>query len=541
MKIQRVAATLAGFAGILALGFVLFRPAPQIARAQDGILAYGNGAQSTPSPLLPKPPPAGSLALGWPQTRLVEDSNRTPKASEADKETSPLSAPAAFNERVLDEETSSLASGQTLRVRILEVPGMRHLVRREEVLGTGAGTASGPEPVSRLDTAAGHFIARLPAGRTREQVLAGLPANSGISGIDTLASDGTVLVRLAAAGPRSLPDALAAAGAAALFDYVEPDPVVAVCATPNDPRYASGELWGLRNTGQSGGINDADIDADIAWDTASSAGPVVVAVIDTGLRLTHEDLAANLWVNTGETPANGLDDDGNGVIDDVHGYNAITGTGSPADDHGHGSHCAGTIAGVGDNNLGVVGVAWQARLMAVKFLGANGSGYLSDAVRAIDYARLNGAQIMNNSWGGGGYYQSLADAIERTRAAGILFVAAAGNNASSNDVAPAYPASYTHANVVSVAATTRGDALASFSNHGEASVDLAAPGASILSCGNASDSAYVLLSGTSMAAPHVSGALALLRAHFPAESPTTLVDRLLASADDPASLAGREV
>ena len=440
---------------------------------------------------------------------------------------------------MLAEETSPLAAGQTLRVRILEVPGMRHLVRREEILGTGAGPAPASEPVSRLDTAAGHFIARLPSGRTREQVLAGLPANSGITGIDTLAPDGTVLVRLASAQPRSLPDALAAAGAAALFDYVEPDAVVAVCATPNDPRYASGELWGLRNTGQSGGVNDADIDADIAWDTVSSAGPVIVAVIDTGLRLTHEDLAANLWVNTGEIPANGLDDDGNGVIDDVHGYNAITGTGSPADDHGHGSHCAGTIAGVGDNNLGVVGVAWQARLMAVKFLAANGSGYLSDAVRAIDYARLNGAQVMNNSWGGGGYYQSLADAIERTNSAGIVFVAAAGNNASSNDIISFYPANYARPNMVSVAATTRTDALASFSNFGGATVHLAAPGASIVSCGHASDSAYATLSGTSMAAPHVAGALALLRARFPAETPHVLIDRLLASADRPAGLAGR--
>ena len=175
--------------------------------------------------------------------------------------------------------------------------------------------------------------------------------------------------------------------ASGLYAYAQPDYLHHISLSPNDPRYSDGTLWGLHNTGQSSGVADADIDAPEAWDVRTDASSVVVAVIDTGIRTTHQDLASNLWVNPGESgggkETNGLDDDANGYVDDVHGINAITGTGNPNDDNGHGSHCAGTIGGHGNDGLGVVGVAWRVRLMGLKFLSAAGSGSDSDAIECI--------------------------------------------------------------------------------------------------------------------------------------------------------------
>jgi len=237
-------------------------------------------------------------------------------------------------------------------------------------------------------------------------------------------------------------------------EYAEPDYMVwalnvdtnencqAVSPT-NDPYLQDGTLWGLHNYGQSGGTCGADIDAPEAWATRTDAGNMIVAVIDTGIRYTHEDLAANMWTNSGEIPGNGIDDDGNGIVDDVYGAKFISGvvTGDPWDDYFHGTHVAGTILGRGNNGVGVAGVAWIGKLMALKFLGANGSGYISDAVLAVDYARQKGAKVMNNSWGGGAFSQAMLDAIIATRDANMIFVAAAGNDSSDNDVAPKLPAS----------------------------------------------------------------------------------------------------
>jgi len=194
-------------------------------------------------------------------------------------------------------------------------------------------------------------------------------------------------------------------------EYAEPDYELHILATPNDPRYADGSMWGLHNTGQSSGTNDADIDAPEAWDIRNNAGNIIVAVIDTGVRYTHEDLAANMWRNPGETAGDGIDNDGNGLVDDVFGINAVAGNGNPNDDQGHGTHCAGTIGAVGNNGKGVVGVAWRVQLMACKFLTSTGSGATSDAIECINYARAKGAHIMSNSWGGGGFSQGLNDAI----------------------------------------------------------------------------------------------------------------------------------
>jgi subtilisin family serine protease len=249
-----------------------------------------------------------------------------------------------------------------------------------------------------------------------------------------------------------------------------------------------------------------------AWDQTTGSSSMIAIVIDTGVQYTHPDLAANMWTNPNETPGNGIDDDGNGYIDDMHGIDATTGSGNPMDDNSHGTHCAGILGARGNNGTGIAGVAWNTKIIAAKFLNSAGSGYLSDAVESINYSRtlkLAGHNIVvsNNSWGGGGYSPSLFTAIQQSTAAGILFVAAAGNDSSDNDQFAAYPASYNLDGIIAVASTTNTGALSSFSNYGATTVDIAAPGSNIHSC--VPNNAYASYSGTSMAAPQVSG-LALL-------------------------------
>jgi serine protease len=324
--------------------------------------------------------------------------------------------------------------------------------------------------------------------------------------------------------------------------YAEPNYLQHLYATPNDPNFSS--LYGLHNLGQTGGTPDADIDAVEAWDTTTGSSDVVIAVIDTGVDYNHQDLAGNMWVNPGEIAGNGIDDDSNGVVDDVHGFNAINGSGDPMDDHSHGTHCSGTIGAVGGNSVGVVGVNWQASIMAIKFLSADGSGTLADAIASIDYAvgrKSAGVnlRVLSNSWGGGGFSQGLRDAIAAANEAEILFVAAAGNDSSSNDSFPAYPASYEVDNVVAVAATNHNDALAGFSNFGATSVDLGAPGVDVLS--TTPGNTYSFFSGTSMATPHVAGVAALVLSANSTLSTAELKQLLLTSGDAKPSLAGRTV
>ena len=318
---------------------------------------------------------------------------------------------------------------------------------------------------------------------------------------------------------------------------------VRIALTPNDPSF--NQLWGLHNIGQTGGVVDADVDAPEAWDLTTGDSNVVVAVIDTGVAYDHPDLAANMWVNTGEIPGNGIDDDGNGYIDDVYGYDFRNNDGNPYDDHGHGTHVAGTIAAVGNNAIGVTGVTWRARIMAVKFLGADGSGTTDGAISSVLYAAGMGAKVTNNSWGGSGFSQALMDAIQTANQAGALFIAAAGNSSNNNDLTPNYPSNYAVPNVVAVAATDHNDLKASFSSYGATTVDLGAPGVSIYStvptvgdacCSN--PAGYHFLSGTSMATPHVAGAAALLLARFPGSSHLAIRDRLLGFTDPIPALAG---
>ncbi len=291
-----------------------------------------------------------------------------------------------------------------------------------------------------------------------------------------------------------------------LVRIAEPNYIYRASLLPNDSRLT--DLWGLVNNNKNaGGI---DIDAAKAWDITTGSRNVVVAVIDTGVNYNDPDLKNNMWINTAEKNGlPGVDDDGNGYIDDIYGYDFANNKADPMDDNNHGSHCAGTIGAEGNNGIGVVGVNWKVKMMALKFLKGNGGGTLEGAIKAIDYATDKKVDIMNNSWGGGGVSQTLREAIERAEQAGILFVAAAGNNRSNNDIQASYPASYDVPNVVSVAAIGSRGELASFSNYGKKSVHIAAPGVDILSTGK---SALMKMSGTSMAAPHVSGIAALILA-----------------------------
>lgn len=333
----------------------------------------------------------------------------------------------------------------------------------------------------------------------------------------------------------SVAEALAAYRADPQVAFAEPDYRVYALATPNDPSYD--ELWGLHNIGQTAGIADADIDAAEAWDITQGNSGTLVAVIDTGVDYRHPDLSANIWTNPGEIAGDGVDNDHNGYVDDVHGYDFINNDGDPMDDHGHGTHVAGTIGAVGNNGIGVTGINWNTRIMALKFLDSSGSGSTSDAIEALEYAVAMGAQISNNSYGGDPFSQSFYNALVNARDAGHVFVAAAGNNGMNNDTSPFFPANYELDNIVSVAATDDRDQLAYFSNYGQATVDLAAPGVDILSTkpGNA----YQLSSGTSMAAPHVAGVLTLVRSQHPDWSYGQVIQQVTGTVDCLPSLAGR--
>lgn len=298
-------------------------------------------------------------------------------------------------------------------------------------------------------------------------------------------------------------------------EYVEPNYLRYLNVTPNDSRYS--EMWGLNNTGQTGGTVDADIDAPEAWNIITGSSSVVVADIDTGMDQNHEDFAGNIYTNPGEIPGNGIDDDGNGYIDDVNGWDFAMDDNDPNEEAacgGHGTHTAGTIGAKGDNGIGVTGINWNVKIMPLKvfktYYGFLCAATSADIISAVDYVAMMGVRVSNNSYGGGPYSQAEFDAI---RASKSVFVAAAGNDGSNNDTTPTYPASYNLSNIIAVAATDHNDIKAYFSNYGMTSVDLAAPGVSILS--TTPNNTYSFFDGTSMATPHVTGAVALLMSNDP--------------------------
>ena len=318
-----------------------------------------------------------------------------------------------------------------------------------------------------------------------------------------------------------------------LVAFAEPDyPVYADATLPNDPYFTNGLLWGLNNYGQNSGTPHADIDAPDAWDVLTSASNIVVAVLDSGIRATHEDLAANMWVNPN---------------DGGHGYNAFTGTNDPSDDStSHGTMVAGVLGAVGNNGKGVCGVAWSVQMMACKCLN-NGTGSDSTVIACIDYALANGAKIINASFDSPTASLAVSNAIASAQAAGVIWVASAGNgNPGRNiDLTPGYPSCYGLDNLVSVAYTTRTDALGTLSNYGATNVMLAAPGDQIYTTFAASDSYYYPpnnsynIAGTSFSAPYVSGALALMLAKYPTENYHQIIQRLLTATDPLPSLAGK--
>lgn len=307
---------------------------------------------------------------------------------------------------------------------------------------------------------------------------------------------------------------------------------------PNDPLFA--EQWALYNSGADGGTKRADLDAIKAWETTKGSEEVVVAVLDTGVDFTHEDLRDNMWLRPASVPA--YTDDELGTFNDLHGYNGTDTITDPMDENGHGTHCAGIIGAEGDNGIGVTGINQKVRIMPLKFLGRGGFGSTDDAIEAINYAidrKKNGVnvRIISASWGSTTKSKALEDVIRAAGDAGILFVAAAGNDGSDNDRRPHYPSNYDLPNVISVAALDRNDELAGFSNFGVKSVHVAAPGKDISSTWL--NDGYRQASGTSMATPYVSGVAALIIANNPSISMKNLRARILGSSDDLGSLKGK--
>jgi subtilisin family serine protease/uncharacterized protein YigE (DUF2233 family) len=404
----------------------------------------------------------------------------------------------------------------------------------------------------------------------------------------------------------SVDAAVAAYSASPLVDYAQPDFRIHLESIPNDPLF--NQQWDMHNTGQDGGTPGDDIGATAAWNLTTGTGNTVVAVIDTGVDYNHQDLYDNIWINQAEIPtsrkANLLDVDGDGRItfydlndprnqgtgkitdinhdgridaadilapmqktggvdnglggwadgisehndtahiDDLVGWNFVANNNNPMDDHEHGTHVAGTISAMGNNGVGIAGIDWNVRIMAVKILDSTGNGAASDVIRGLNYAVANGAMISNNSYGGDPFSQALLDALNNARAAGHIYVAAAGNGnflgiGQNNDQTPFYPASYNLDNVVAVAATDSNDQLATFSNYGAKSVDLAAPGVNILS--TLPNNSYGFLDGTSMATPHVTGALALVRDLHPTWTYTQVINQVLNNVDPLPSLQGKVV
>ena len=377
-------------------------------------------------------------------------------------------------------------------------------------------------------------------------------AQAGSRVISDLSAEGVPGMQIVQVTDTSLEDAIAAYESNPDVLYVEPDyrislsPIettgrsvevrslqISAAIYPNDPGFS--DQWGLRNTGQAPfyGTPGADISAPLAWSATTSSPSVTVAVVDTGVDYNHPDLAANIWRNTAET-LNGKDDDGNGYIDDIRGWNFVANSNDPMDDNGHGTHCAGTIAAIGNNGVGIAGVAWNVKIMPLKFLDSKGSGYTSDAISAILYANRMGVPIISNSWSGTAYSQSLSEAIDASSA---VVICAAGNIGANSDTTPQYPGAYISSNIISVTATNYHDQLAPFSNYGVVSVDLAAPGVDIYSTAHSGQ--YKSLSGTSMAAPYVTGVVALIKSQNPSMNTAQIKSRILGNVDIISSLSGK--
>lgn len=356
--------------------------------------------------------------------------------------------------------------------------------------------------------------------------------------------DGTYIVEID--HNLSVEDAVQLAQADPRVEYAEPDYILRPAVTPDDPFF--NQQWGLHNTG-AGGIAGADIGAPAVWDVTQGSEDVIVAVIDTGTELSHPDLQANAWINPGETAGNGIDDDGNGFVDDINGWNfhGNNNNTGPAGDF-HATHLSGIIGAVGNNGVGVTGVAWRVKLMALKFISGD-EGSTSDAIKAINYVtamhkRGENVKVINASWGGPGNSKSLRKAIVKAGKEGILFVSAAGNggddfSGDDLDVTPDFPSAWSTSvnSIISVAALDRRDDLATFSNFGNTTVNVGAPGVDVLS--TVPGGGYGFLDGTSMATPHVAGVAALILSREPGLTPSQVKQRIISSAEPVLALGAR--
>lgn len=386
----------------------------------------------------------------------------------------------------------------------------------------------------QYDAVPGEYVVTLKKG-FQAQNLSALQSRMNANGVEALTAEGDVLLV-----KRSLVEnsafALADLSANSNVEIVEPNYIYKINTIPNDPSF--GELWGLKNEGKNGGVSGFDINVVEAWKITTGSRKVIVGVIDTGVDYTHPDLKDNMWVNTAEKNGSaGVDDDNNGFVDDIYGYDFANGDGDPMDDHSHGTHVSGTIGAKGNDGVGIVGVNWNVSIMALKFLTGSGSGSLSGAVKSIDYAVKMGATLTSNSWGGGPFSQTLYNSIANARDAGQLFVAAAGNDTTNMDSTGSYPAGYDLENIISVAAVDKSANLASFSNYGATTVDIGAPGVEIYS--SILDGQYKAYRGTSMACPHVAGVAALLYAKDARATWEDVKERILNSADPIESLEGK--
>jgi len=389
---------------------------------------------------------------------------------------------------------------------------------------------AGAEPISDLDTIAEEIV-RVPGARS--EAIANRRAGA------------TRLIHLNRGV--SVEDAIQRANEDPRVEYAEPDYFVyAMDTVPNDPFF--NQMWGLWDGGCSfcePNKPAPNLNATKAWDLTTGSDNIVAVVLDTGVQLEHEDLAPNAWVNPGEIARNGVDDDGNGFVDDVNGWNFFDGnnrTFNPDSELSHGTHVAGTIGAAGNNGIGVTGVAWHVKIMSLKFLGGTqGKGSTSNAVKGINYAidmrnRGVNVRVINASWGGGNESQTLRQAIADANSAGILFVCAAGNNGENIDENPDFPAGYSidQPNAVSVTAVSQSGSLASFSNFGHNSVSVAAPGVQI--CSTIPNSYTCGFSSTSMSTPYVSGIAVLLWSHDPSLTPAQVKQRIVDTSEPLPSL-----
>lgn len=446
----------------------------------------------------------------------------------------------------MNRKLSIAAVGLTMVAACSEPPTTANVETSSRALAAAMGTSYVPGELivkfnaGASESARGNALARVN-GQAGERILTAAMRRAGDS-------EGLTVIHTS----MSVPEAVAALRGLPNVAYAEPNYVYQHEAVSNDTYFTDGSLWGMYGDATSP-ANQYGSQAGEAWALGhTDCSSVYVGVIDEGYMFTHEDLTANAGKNPGEIAGNGVDDDANGYVDDVNGWDFANGDNTVFDGttDDHGTHVSGTIGGVGGNGKGVAGVCWSVRIISGKFLGRNG-GTTANAVKAVDYMTdLKTRHNLNlvatsNSWGGGGFSQALGDAIGRANSANILFIAAAGNSTYDCDTSTAcYPAEYTNANVIAVASITSTGGISSFSNYGATTIDIGAPGSGIWSSVPTSakgkiGSGYSSYSGTSMATPHVSGAAALYAAYHPGSSAATVKSAILNSAVPTSSLTGK--